>query len=54
MAMGNRPEVETAPAPIAALDVALGLQYVVSALGRLPFRVPLAEHRRLCPIWEVR
>ena len=40
MAMGNRPEVETAPAPIAALDVALGLQYVVSALGRLPFRDP--------------
>ena len=40
MAMGDRPGVETAPAPIAALDVLLGLQYAASALGRLPFRAP--------------
>ena len=30
MAMGDRPGVETASAPVAALDVALGLQYVAS------------------------
>jgi epsilon-lactone hydrolase len=41
MAMGDRPEVETAPAPIAALDVILGLQHVASAFGRIPFRGPL-------------
>jgi monoterpene epsilon-lactone hydrolase len=40
MAMGDRPGVETASAPIAALDVVLGLQYMASALGRLPFRTP--------------
>lgn len=42
MAMGDRPAVETASAPIAALDVALGLQYMASALGRLPFRSPFS------------
>lgn len=41
MVMGRRPEVETAPAPIMALDVVLGIQQVATALGRVPFRHPL-------------
>jgi hypothetical protein len=40
MAMGDLPGGETASAPIAALDVILGVQHVASALGRLPFREP--------------
>ncbi len=40
MAMGNRPEVPTAPAPIAALDVSLLAQQLATALARVPFRRP--------------
>ncbi len=40
MAMGNRPEVETAPAPIAALDVLLLAQEAAVSLARVPFRRP--------------
>ena len=40
MAMGNRPEVQTAPAPIAALDVSLLAQQLATALARVPFRRP--------------
>jgi monoterpene epsilon-lactone hydrolase len=42
MAMGNRPEVKTAPAPIVALDVSLLAAQLATALARLPFRHPLA------------
>jgi acetyl esterase/lipase len=42
MAMGNRPEVQTAPAPVVALDVALGIEQMATALARLPFRHPFA------------
>jgi acetyl esterase/lipase len=41
MAMGDRPDVETAPAAIAALDVMLGIPHMAAALGRVPFRQPL-------------
>jgi epsilon-lactone hydrolase len=41
MAMGNRPEVKTAPAPIAALDVGLLAQQLATAMARVPFRHPL-------------
>jgi acetyl esterase/lipase len=40
MAMGNRPEVQTASAPVVALDVALGIEQVATALARVPFRRP--------------
>jgi epsilon-lactone hydrolase len=40
MAMGNRPEVKTAPAPIVALDVTLLTQQLATALARVPFRHP--------------
>ena len=40
MAMGNRPDVPTAPAPIAALDLSLLAQQVATALARVPFRHP--------------
>jgi epsilon-lactone hydrolase len=40
MAMGNRPDVPTAPAPIAALDVSLLAQQLATALARVPFRHP--------------
>ena len=43
MAMGNRPEVETAQAPIAALDVALLAQQLGAALLRVPFRRPMHQ-----------
>jgi monoterpene epsilon-lactone hydrolase len=43
MAMGNRPEVETAQAPIAALDVALLAQQLGAALLRVPFRRPMRQ-----------
>ena len=43
MAMGNRPEVKTAQAPIAALDVALLAQQLGAALLRVPFRHPLRK-----------
>jgi acetyl esterase/lipase len=42
MAMGNRPDVPTAEAPVVALDVALGVEQVVTALARVPFRHPFA------------
>ncbi len=42
MAMGNRPEVQTAPAPVVALDVVLGIEQMSIALARLPFRHPFA------------
>jgi epsilon-lactone hydrolase len=42
MAMGNRPDVPTAPAPIAALDVSLLAQQLATALARVPFRRPFA------------
>ncbi len=41
MAMGNRPEVKTAVAPIVALDVTLLAQQLTTALARVPFRHPL-------------
>lgn len=41
MAMGNRPGVQTAPAPVAALDVGLLAQVLATALARVPFRHPL-------------
>jgi epsilon-lactone hydrolase len=40
MAMGNRPEVKTAPGPIVALDVSLMAQQLATALARVPFRHP--------------
>lgn len=42
MAMGNRPEVKTAAAPVVALDVALGVEQMATALARVPFRHPFA------------
>ncbi len=42
MAMGNRPEVKTAPAPIVALDVTLLAAHFATALARVPFRRPFA------------
>jgi epsilon-lactone hydrolase len=42
MAMGNRPEVKTAPAPIVALDVGLLAQHLATAMARVPFRHPLS------------
>jgi acetyl esterase/lipase len=42
MAMGNRPEVQTAEAAVVALDVALGIGNVATALARVPFRHPFA------------
>ena len=42
MAMGNRPEVPTAAAPVVALDVALGIEQMATALARVPFRHPFA------------
>ena len=40
MAMGNRPEVKTAPAPVVALDVGLLAQQLATAVARVPFRHP--------------
>jgi monoterpene epsilon-lactone hydrolase len=42
MAMGNRPEVKTAPAPIVALDVSLLAGHFLTALARVPFRRPFS------------
>jgi len=42
MAMGNRPEVETAPAPIVAVDVSQLAQQLLAALARVPFRQPFS------------
>jgi len=38
--MGDRPDVETASAPIVALDVTLLAQQIMVALARVPFRRP--------------
>ncbi|MFZ0249862.1 MAG: alpha/beta hydrolase [Acidimicrobiales bacterium] len=40
--MGNRPEVETARAPIVALDVSLLAGQLATALARVPFRRPFS------------
>ncbi|WP_442968055.1 alpha/beta hydrolase [Rhabdothermincola sp.] len=40
MVMGNRPEVRTAPAPIALVDVVGLAQQSINALARVPFRRP--------------
>jgi acetyl esterase/lipase len=40
MAMGHRPEVQTAGRPIVALDVSLLAGHVATALARVPFRRP--------------
>ena len=40
--MGNRPEVQTASAPIVALDVSLLAGHFATALARVPFRRPFA------------
>jgi acetyl esterase/lipase len=45
MAMGNRPEVQTASTPVVALDVLLGLEQMATALARVPFRHPFAGKR---------
>jgi epsilon-lactone hydrolase len=42
MVMGKRPEVQTAEAPVVALDVVLGLEQMTAALARVPFRHPFA------------
>lgn len=42
MAMGNRPEVQTARAPIVALDVSLLAGHFATALARVPFRRPFS------------
>ena len=42
MVMADRPEVDTAPRPVAVLDVAGLAQQIAIAVGRLPFRRPLA------------
>src|SRR6516164_8433028 len=42
MAMGNRPEVKTAPAPVVALDLGLLAQQLATAMARVPFRHPFA------------
>jgi acetyl esterase/lipase len=42
MVMGDRPEVETAAVPVAALDVALLAQVLATATARVPFRHPFA------------
>ena len=44
MVMGRRPEVKTAPAPIVALDVGLGVAQMATALARVPFCRPFAGH----------
>ncbi len=47
MVMGNRPEVKTAPAPILALDLALGAGQMATALARVPFRKPFTGESTL-------
>lgn len=42
--MANRPEVATAPAPIAVVDTVLLGQQIAAALIRVPFRNPLQGH----------
>ena len=41
MVMADRPEVETAAAPVVAIDTVLLAQQMLAALARLPFRRPL-------------
>jgi acetyl esterase/lipase len=40
--MGDRPDVQTAPAPIVALDVSLLAGHFATALARVPFRHPFS------------
>jgi monoterpene epsilon-lactone hydrolase len=47
VAMGNRPDVQTAPVPIAALDVSLLAAHFATALARVPFRRPFAGRSSL-------
>jgi epsilon-lactone hydrolase len=47
MAMGNRPDVKTAPAPIVALDVSLLAAHFATALARVPFRRPFSGESSL-------
>ena len=54
MAMGNRPDVQTAPAPIVALDVSLLAQQLATALARVPFRHPFEGSPPCCPTWGSR
>ena len=49
MAMGNRPEVQTAPAAITALDVSLLAQQLATALARVPFRRPFEGPSSILP-----
>ena len=42
MAMGDRPDVQTAAAPIVALDVSLLAGHFATALARVPFRHPFS------------
>jgi monoterpene epsilon-lactone hydrolase len=49
MAMGNRPEVQTAPAAITALDVSLLAQQLATALARVPFRHPFEGPSSVLP-----
>ncbi len=42
MAMGDRPDVQTAQAPIVALDVSLLAGHFATALARVPFRHPFS------------
>jgi epsilon-lactone hydrolase len=42
MAMGNRPEVQTAQAPVVAVDVSQLASQLVAALARVPFRRPFS------------
>ncbi len=46
MVMAERPEVATAPAPIAVVDTVLLVQQIGAALIRVPFRNPLQGHSR--------
>jgi hypothetical protein len=41
MVMADRPEVDTAPGPIAAVDAVVLAQQLAAAMVRVPFRAPL-------------
>jgi hypothetical protein len=47
MVMSDRPEVQTASWPIAAVDVGILASSFVGAIGRLPFRYPWRGPSRL-------
>ena len=40
MVMGRRPDVQTAPLPVAVVDTVVLAQQMVAALIRVPFRNP--------------